>query len=124
MEDANLKREGKEHVIRKRVSTSKRETLIREGNITSQAPKKQRFFLEKLCIVKNLCKYSHRGCGKIRYYANECKNRKNNTLGSLDYFELSVEEILDLTLKTIKKKSDYEETSHIIKSSSITLKYL
>ena len=47
------------------------------------------------------------------------------TLGSLDYFELSEEEALDLTLNNNKriveiiledkyKESDYEETNHMI----------
>lgn len=43
---------------------------------------------------------------EVGHFANECKNRKNNklieTLGSLDYFELSENEALDLTLKNNK----------------------
>ena len=44
-------------------------------------------------------------CGE-GHYANECKNRKNNklieTLGSLDYFEISEEKALDLALNNNK----------------------
>jgi len=62
-------------------------------------------------------------------------NMKNNnlteTLDSLDYFELSKEEAVDLTLRSNKQiieivmedeyqESDYEETSHMIESSSIS----
>ena len=75
--------------------------------------------------------------GDTGYYANECKNRKNNkfieTLGSLNYVKLSDEEAQDLVLKNNKgivgiglkdkyKQSDYEETSHMMKSSSISLR--
>ena len=75
-------------------------------------------------------------CGEIDHYANECENTKNNklmeTLGSLDYFELNGEEALDLALKKNKKiveimledkyeESDYQETSYIKESSSISL---
>jgi len=52
-------------------------------------------------------------------------------LGSLDYLEISEEEALDLVLKNKGiveivmadeyKESDYEETSHMIESSSISL---
>ena len=57
----------------------------------------------------------------------ECRNRKNNklieTLGSLDYVELSEDEALDLALNTTRgiletilhneyEESDYEETSY------------
>ena len=73
---------------------------------------------------------------EIGHYVNECKSRKNNklieTLGSLDYFELSEDESLDLTLKNNKgiveivlkdeyEESDYEGTNHIMESSSISL---
>ena len=69
--------------------------------------------------------------------ANECKNKKNNklieTLGSLDYVELSEDETLDLTLGNNKgiveiiedneyEESDYEETSHMLESSSVSRK--
>jgi len=56
-------------------------------------------------------------------------------LGYLDYLEISEEEALDLALKNHKGivevvmedqyvESDYEETSHIIGSSSISLRNL
>ena len=42
-------------------------------------------------IGKNNCECW--ACEEVGYYANECKNKKNNklieTLGSLDYFEIS-----------------------------------
>ena len=75
-------------------------------------------------------------CGEVSHYPKECKNRKNNklikTLGSLDYFELSKEKTLDLALKKNKRiveivpEDEYEEnyceeTSHMMKSSSISL---
>ena len=75
-------------------------------------------------------------CREVGHYAHECKNGKSNklikTLGSLDYFEFNEEEALDLTLKNnngiVKiiledayKDNDYEKTSHIMKSSSISL---
>ena len=75
-------------------------------------------------------------CGEIGHYANECKNRKNNklieTLGIIDYFELSKEEALDLALSNNKgiveiildneyEASNYEETSHMMESSSVSL---
>ena len=44
--------------------------------------------------------------GEVGHYANECKNRKNNklieTLGSLDYVELSENEALNLALSNNK----------------------
>ena len=75
-------------------------------------------------------------CGKVGHYTNECKNRKNNKpieiLGSLDYVELSEDETLDLAqvnnkgiVEIIKdneyEESNYEETSHMIESSSVSL---
>ena len=53
-------------------------------------------------------------------------------MGSLDYFELNNEEALDLILKNNEgmveivledeyEDTDYEKTSHIIESSSISL---
>jgi len=64
------------------------------------SPIKCRFF-RKLAYCptgKNNCKCS--AFGEVGYYANECKNRKNNklieTLGSLDYVEFSEDEALDL----------------------------
>ena len=62
----------------------------------------------------------------------KCKSRKNNklieTLGRLDYVELSEDEALDLALGNSKGtveiiedneygESDYEETSHMMESS-------
>jgi len=85
-------------------------------------------------IGKNNSKYWV--CGKVGHYANECKNTNDGklieTLGSLYYFEFHEEEALDLALKNNKEivrivpedkyeESDYEETSHIMKSSSISL---
>jgi len=75
-------------------------------------------------------------CGEVGHYANECKNKKNNklieTLGSLDYFEISEEEALHLALNNNKgivkivmeeeiEETNYEETSHMMKNSSISL---
>jgi len=75
----------------------------------------------------------------VGHYANECKNRKNNklieALISLDYLELRGEQALNLALKNNKKiveiileddhgKSAYEETSHMMESSSISLVHL
>jgi len=44
--------------------------------------------------------------GEVGHYANKCRNRKNNnldeTLDSLDYFELKGEEALGLVLKNNK----------------------
>ena len=65
----------------------------------------------------------------VDYYANECKSKKNNklieTLGSLDDFEFSKTEALDLALENKGvieivledeyEESDYDETSHMIK---------
>ena len=66
-----------------------------------------------------------------RYVRNEYK-RVSDTLGSLDYVELSEDEALDLALSNNKgiveiimeneyEKSDYEETSHRMESSWISL---
>jgi len=70
------------------------------------------------------------------HYANECKNKKNNklieTLGSLDYVEISKEEALDLALNNNNgivevvteeeyTETDYEETSHMMERSSMSL---
>ena len=75
-------------------------------------------------------------CEKVGHYGNECKNMKSNklieTLGNLDYVDLSKDEALDLalnnnkgiveiTLNNVYEESDYEETSHMIESSSISL---
>ena len=83
---------------------------------------------------KNNCKCW--ACAEVGHHANECKNRKNNklieTLGSLDYVKLSEDEALDLTLNNNKgiveiildneyEESNYEEISHMMESSSITL---
>ena len=47
------------------------------------------------------------GMRRSRTLCNECKNRKNNkiieTLGSLDYIELSEDEALDLALGNNKR---------------------
>ena len=100
------------------------------------SPKKRRFFRKAAyCPAgKNNCKCW--ACGETGHYANECKNKKNNklieTLGSLDYVELNEEEALDLALSNNKgiveiiidseyEESDYEETSHMMESSSISL---
>ena len=97
--------------------------------------KKRKFFRKAAyCHVwKNNCKCWT--CREVEHYANECKNRKNNklieTLG-LDYVELSEDETLDLTLNNNKgiveiildneyEESDYEETSHMMESSSVSL---
>ena len=76
------------------------------------------------------------GIRRSQYYANECKNRKNNklteTFRSLDYVELSEDKALDLALSNNKgivgiildneyEESDYEKTSHMMESSSISL---
>ena len=73
------------------------------------------------------------------HYANECKNSNNNklieTLGILDYIELSKDEALDLVLSKNKgiveiildnkyEESDYEKTSHMMESSSVSLGHL
>ena len=83
---------------------------------------------------KNNCKCW--ACGKVWHFPNECKNRKNNklieTLGSLDYIKLSEDEALDLAVSNNKgiveiimdneyEESDYEETSHMMESSSVSL---
>ena len=83
---------------------------------------------------KNKCKCW--ACGAVGHYANECKNKRNNklieTLGSLDYVELGEDEALDQALDNNKgiveiienneyKESDYEETSHMMESSSVCL---
>jgi len=85
-------------------------------------------------VGKNNCKCW--ACGEVGHYANECKNRKNNklieTLGSLDYVEHSEDEALELSLSNNKgileimldneyEASHYEETSHMMDSSSISL---
>jgi len=66
----------------------------------------------------------------------QCKNRNNKlveTLGSLDYFENSKEEVLDLALNNNKgiveitideqeyEETEYEESSHMMESSAISL---
>jgi len=101
------------------------------------SPRKHKFFGKATyCLVeKNNCKCW--ACGKVGYCANECKNKKNNmlieTLGSLDYFEISEEEALDLTLNNNKgivdvtieeeeyEETDYEETSHMMENSSFSI---
>ena len=70
------------------------------------SPRKHKFFRKAAyCPVgKNNCKCW--ACGEVRHYTNECKKRKNNklieTLGSLDSFEISEEEALDLALNNNK----------------------
>ena len=67
---------------------------------------------------------------------NECKNKKNNkfieTLDSLNYFELIKIEPVDLAQENNKEivkiglddeyeENDYDETSHMAESNSISL---
>jgi len=96
-----------------------------------------KIFLQKqLIILQEKTTANTRHEEKLGHYANECKNRKHNklieTLDSLDYIELGEEEALDLTLNNTKgiveiildnkyEKSDYKETSYIMKSSSVSL---
>ena len=74
---------------------------------------------------------------EIGHYANEYKNKKTNklikTLGSLNYLEIWEEEALDLALKNKEiveivmedeYKSNYEKTSHMMESNSISLSNL
>jgi len=74
----------------------------KENIITNQALKNKHFFWKTSYYParKNNCK--RWVCREVGEYTNECKNRKNNklieTLGSLDYFELSEEKTLDLVL--------------------------
>ena len=80
--------------------------------------------------------YNSWSCKEVGHYANKCKNRKNNklieTLGSLDYVELSEDKALELARGSNKgiieiiedneyEESDYEETSHMMESSSVSL---
>jgi len=79
---------------------------MKENIITNQSLKSEDFFRKAAyCPVgKNNCKSC--ALGEVSHYANECKNRKNNklikTLASLNYFEHSEEEALDLALKNSK----------------------
>ena len=93
--------------------------------------KKRRFFRKAAyCPAgKNNCKCW--ACGEVGHYANECKNRKNNklieTLGSLDYVELSEDGALDLALSNNKGiveiilDNEYEETSYMMENSLLAL---
>jgi len=101
------------------------------------SPTKHRFFKKAVyCLAgKNNCKCW--AYGEVLHYVNECKSRKNNklieTLGSLDYFEISEEEALDLALNNNKgiveitrdeeeyEETEYEESSHMMESSAISL---
>jgi len=100
------------------------------------SPKKHRFFKKvAYCSAgKNNCKcWAH---GEVGHNVDEYKNRKNNklieTLESLDYVELSEAEALDLASSNNKviveiildnesEESDYEETSYMMESSSVSL---
>ena len=97
------------------------------------SPEKLRFLGKQIIILQNDKCWA---CGEVGHYANECKNRKNNklieTLGSLDYVELSEDEASDLTLSNNKgiveiimdneyEESDYEEISLMMESSSVNL---
>ena len=64
--------------------------------------------------------------------AKQKNNKLFKTLGSLDYVELSEAEALDLALSNNKgivkiimdneyRESDYEETSHVMDSSLVSL---
>jgi len=122
-------------LIRNRALISKGKRNINENIITNQALKKEEFLGEQLIVSEEInCK-----CwiyGEVGHYTNECKNRKNNklieTLGSLDFVELSEDEALVLTLSNNNRiveiildneyeKNDYKETSHMIENSPISL---
>ena len=84
--------------LRKRALTCKEEKNIQESIFKNQVLENIGS-LEKLHIVQQGKITVCWSCGEVGYYANECKNRKNNklieTLRSLDYFEISEEEALD-----------------------------
>ena len=108
---------------------------IKENVFKNQVLENTGFFRKFVyCLVgNNNCKCW--AWWEVEHYANEGKNKKNNKLieilGSLDYFEISEEEVLDLALNNNKgifeitideeEEIDYEDTSHMMKSSSISL---
>ena len=123
-----MRKEEKENYIKKRALTRK--------YYNKPSPKWRRFFRKATYCPAGKNNYKCWACREVGHYANECKNRKNNklieTLGSLDYVELSEDEPLELVLGNNKgivkiiedneyEESDYEETSPMMKSSSVSL---
>ena len=104
--DESLTGEERE-ILRKRVLTSKEEKKYKIKYFQKPSLRKHWFFRKAAyCPVgKNNCKCW--ACGEVEHYTNECKNKKNSklieTLGSLDYFEISEEEALDLALNNNKE---------------------
>ena len=126
----------KRNFYKKKSFNKQRGEKYRRKCYNKPSPKKHRFFRKATyCPAGNInCKCL--ACGEVGHYANECKNRKNNklieTLRSLYYVELSEDEALDLALNNNKgiveiildseyEESDYEEISHMIESSSVSL---
>ena len=129
-------RKRKRKFYKKKSFNTQRGGKYKRKYYNKPSPKKYRFFRKAAyCPAqKNNCKCW--GCGEVGHYANDCKNRKNNklieTFGSPDYVELSEDEFLNLALNNNKgiveiildskyEESDYEETSHMMESGSISL---
>jgi len=108
-----------------------------EENITTNQVLKNVDFLEKLLIAQQEKTTANAGyVEKWVIMLMSVKNKKNNklieTLGSLDYVELSEDEALDLAVGNNKEiveiieddeyeENDYEETSHMMESSAVSL---
>ena len=133
----NLLGEEKIFFFKKKSFTKQRGEKYKRKYFPKPSPRKHRFFRKAVyCRAgKNNCKCW--ACGEVGHYANECKNRKNNkfieTLGSLDYFEISKEEALDLALNNNKgiveittgeeeyEETEYEKSSYMVESSAVSL---
>ena len=108
---------------------------IKKHIITNQVLKNEAFQESHLVSWQKKTNYECWTYREVGHYTNECKNRKNSklieTLSSLDYCEFIEEQGLALALKINKgifkivledkyEGSDYEGTSHMMKSSSIS----
>ena len=129
-------RRRKRKFYKRKSFNKKRREKYRRKYYNNSSPKKRRFFRKAAYCPARKNNYKCWTCREVGHYANECKNRKNNklteTLGRLDYAELRKDEALDLTVNNNKEiveiiedneyeESDYEETSHMMESSSVSL---
>ena len=92
--------------------------------------KKRRFFRKASYCPEKKKSCKCWVCGEMGHYANECKNRKNNklaeALGSLDYVEISEDEVVELAINNNKgivevveeeeenEESDYKEVNEMM----------
>ena len=127
----------KRKFFKKKIFNKQKEEKYKRKYFQKSSFKRHRFFRKAAYCLAGKNNYKCWTCGKVGHYANECKNKKNNklieTLGSLDCFEISEKEALDLALNNNKgiveliieeeeyEETDYEETSHMMKNSSINL---